>query len=414
MIHLRLVLPTTRAWPRRTALVAAVAVLLAGCASAPTAPGSATAAAFWPPFPAAPRIQYLASYRYSEDVEPARSALDELITGSDRQVLPIVKPYGVAMWDGKIYVCDTKNAGVVVLDVRNQQTRLMGVSGAGRLTSPTDVAISADGVKYVSDAQRGVVMAYDADERIVATFGFTGFRPTGVAVRGGELYVCDFESRTVHVLDRFTGDRLRVLGEQLAEEEQMAWPLGIDVDPAGNVYVSDVLHCRVRKFAPDGTLLNAFGTIGTNPGNFVRPKHLAVDSDGIVYVVDAGFANVQLFDDSNRLLMFFGSAGAHPGAMQLPAGVCVHDGDLDLYRELIHPDFQAERLVLVTNQFGPSKVSVYAMGQLRPGVTPRDITAGSVPVPTGLSESPDDPLGLPGLVNPDESALPTGPPGGGP
>ena len=100
--------------------------LLQGCAATkPKDASSPKQFAFWPSFPAQPRMQFLVSYRFSEDIEPVKSRLDEIIYGKSRQVLPINKPYGIEMADGKIYVCDTKNAAVVVLDLRKQQTRVL-------------------------------------------------------------------------------------------------------------------------------------------------------------------------------------------------------------------------------------------------------------------------------------------------
>ena len=40
-----------------------------------------------------------------------------MMTSSEMQDTKLDKPYGVAMYDGKIYVCDT-NATVIVLDSR--------------------------------------------------------------------------------------------------------------------------------------------------------------------------------------------------------------------------------------------------------------------------------------------------------
>ncbi len=375
----------------RPASLLVLLVFLAGCATPSSTGGKRPETySFWPLFPDEPRMQFLASFQYSDDVEPEKSGLEDLIYGEKRRVLPINKPYGVEMRDGKIYVCDTRNAGVIILDLRKQQTRLLGATGMGRMSSPTDVAIAPDGLIYVSDAARGVIFVYSADERHIGSFGWPDFRPTGIAIYGEELYACDFIAQQVQVLDRRTGERLRVIGEKGDSDGQFVRPLGIDVDRDGNVYVSDVIRCRVQKFSADGEFLGAFGGIGDVLGAFVRPKHLAVDSDGIVYVVDAGFANIQMFDQENRLLMFFGASGAHPGAMYLPAGVCAHEGDLDLFDDYMHPAFEAHRLLLVTNQFGPNKVSVYAMGRLREGYTVQDIATARASMETGLSEDDEE------------------------
>jgi hypothetical protein len=93
-----------------------------------------------------------------------------------------------------------------------------------------------------------------------------------------------------------------------------------------------------------------------------------------------------MFDEEGQVLMYFGSAGAHDGAMSLPAGITVHDGDLELFEPYIHPAFEARRLLVVTNQFGLHKVAVYAMGNLKPGRTMADIAPEAASIATGLGD----------------------------
>jgi hypothetical protein len=341
---------------------------------------------FWPLFPAEPRVQFLTSYRFSDDVEPTRSGLEDIIYGEERRVLPINKPYGVDMYDGKIYVCDTRNAGVIILDLANQETRLMGATGQARTRSPTDIAIAPDGMTYVTDAVRRIIFVFDGQERYVTAFGREGMRPTGIDVHGDELFVCDFESQTVQVLDRRTGELLRSIGEPGDADGQFVRPLGVAVGEDGIVHVSDVIQCEVQKFTPDGTFVSKYGEVGDAIGTFARPKLTAVDREGITYVVDAAFANVQMFSADDELLMFFGSTGSHPGSMYLPAGVEVFEGGLEYFEPYIHPDFDAQRLILVTNQFGVNKVSVYALGQLKEGSTVQDIATSRAAIEDGMIE----------------------------
>ena len=70
--------------------------------------------------------------------------------------------------------------------------------------------------------------------------------------------------------------------------------------------------------------------------------------------------------------------------MDLPAGLDVNESDLALFEKFVHPAFQAQRIVLVANQFGPQKLSVYAMGGLKPGKTVADLT-GRATVGTGTA-----------------------------
>ena len=105
-----------------------------------------------------------------------------------------------------------------------------------------------------------------------------------------------------------------------------------------------------------------------------------------MYVVDAAFDNVQMFNPDGRVLMFFGSGGGHPGSMDLPAGICINESDIELFRQYVHPAFEPHRLIVVTNQFGRHKVSVYAMGELREGATVQDLSDVLSPMRSGVHE----------------------------
>ncbi len=368
-------------------------LILGGCAGTGEggkgegAPAPVTGSyAFWPLFPDEPRLQYLRSLDGSDDVSPSKSSgIERLVFGPEaEQAASIEKPYGVAMRDGKIYVCDMRGGALMVMDLRKKQTRLVGVSGVNRLSHPVGVAVADDGRIYVADNERGAVLVYDAQERYTEALGFPGFKPVSLAVHGDRLYACDMAGQAIQVFDRASGERLGTIGTVGDEDGQFRLPLGVATDTAGNVYVSDMMRCRVQKFSPEGRFLAGVGTVGDFAGSFARPKHLAVDAEGIVYVVDAAFQNVQLFDAELRLLMAFGSSGEFPGSMNLPAGVCVAEEGVELFEDRLHPGFEARRLVLVTNQFGPDKVAVYALGGLRPGYTAADLARAAAPVSAGV------------------------------
>jgi DNA-binding beta-propeller fold protein YncE len=362
------------------ALVGATSVFLSGCASTPAAPEAKLKDfyAFWPPPPAEPRIQFIRSFSLSTDVAPARaSALDRAIFGEEAQTaIDIQKPYGVAMRDGRIYVCDTRTSRVTVLDLENRQVRLMGTSGPMALNAPIDVTIADDGMIYVADRGRGIVM-FTPDERPVQMFTLPEMQPLALAVHKNTLFVTNMTTQNISVLDRRSGKLLETIGTVGDEDGQFRLPLGLAADAEGNLHVVDMMRCRLQKFsAADRKVVAAVGEPTDAAGNFVRPKHIAVDREGLVYVVDSAFNNVQIFDvegDRYRLLTSFGGPGYHPGAMDLPAGIVVLDTGLEHFKDDIHPYFDARRLIIVTNQFGPHKVAVYAMGELRPGRTLADI-----------------------------------------
>ena len=95
------------------------------------------------------------------------------------------------------------------------------------------------------------------------------------------------------------------------------WPHGIDVDPDGNVWVTDAVAAartpkgsrghQVIKFSPDGKILMTLGTPGV-PGNgrnsFNAPSDVVVADNGDIFVAD-GHA-----DDTNNRIVKFSSDGS--------------------------------------------------------------------------------------------------------
>jgi len=359
---------------------------------------------FWPPFPAEPRIQFLASYTSSEDVEPAKtSRLEEIVFGKDAaKAAAIDKPYGVAIKGGRIYVADMRGKALVVLDLVRKQTRLVGVSGMNRLEHPVAVTVADDGMIYVADNGRGAVFVYNKDEKYTRLFGFDKFKPASLAVHGDRLYATDIAGQNVVIFNRFDGKRLCAFGSVGDEDGQFRVPIGVSTDRKGDVYVVDLMRCRLQKFSPDGRFLSGMGSLGDHIGAFARPKHIAVDTDGIIYVVDAAFQNVQMFDDQYRPLMHFGAMGDFPGAMNLPAGIAVSDEGLETFHDRLHPGFDARRIVVVSNQFGPTKVVVYALGERRPDYSAQDMAASATEISQGVGVPSEEQLKMqnPGGVEP--------------
>jgi len=101
--------------------------------------------------------------------------------------------------------------------------------------------------------------------------------------------------------------------------------------PDGSFYVADIGNHRIQKFGPDRTFLTAWGSEGTEPGQFISPIDLVVDDQGRVYVVDsfrntevgadAGTGAVQIFDGDGRFLAEWGERGTEPGQMSSPFGI---------------------------------------------------------------------------------------------
>jgi sugar lactone lactonase YvrE len=298
---------------------------------------------YFPPAPELPRIQFLVSIKGLKDVEQ-QSGFNRFVVG-ERQDVRLDKPYGVAMHDGRIYVCDT-NASVVVFDLKAKRYGPMpGAAGPGRLVQPVNISIDAYGTKYVADPGRGQVVTFDRDDAYQNAYGTPGaWRPVDAVAWEDRIYVADPANGLVKVFDKTTGEPVRSFGDAGEPQERLDRPTNLAFDKDGYLYVTDAGRFQVIKFDRDGHFKSTFGQPGDNLGHFARPKGIALDRDG-------------------RLLMFFGEGGESPGQLLLPAKVSIDYDDVPYFQQYAGPQFRIEYLLLVTSQFGERSISVFGYGQ---------------------------------------------------
>jgi sugar lactone lactonase YvrE len=350
------------------ALAVACASLTAGCGQTVQQAGPAV---FFPPAPAPPRIQYLKSYTGVDDIEE-QSEFNRFVVG-EKQNRSVDKPYGVGMFDGKIYVCDT-NATVAVFDLGEKTFGyLKGAQGQGVLRQPVNITITPDGTKYVSDPVRGQVIAYGRDDEYMRAYGAPGaWKPVDAIALDRRLYVADAANGLIRVFDLAGGAEVKSFGSSGDPTQRLDRPTNLAVDTDGYLYVTDAARFQVVKFDRDGHFLATIGKPGDNLGHFARPKGLVVDREGKIYAVDAAFNNVQVFNSTGRLLMFFGGTGDAPGTLTLPAKVAIDYDNVDYFKRYADPSFEVEYLLLVTSQFGDRRVNVFGYGRQKGVDYPRD------------------------------------------
>lgn len=318
---------------------------------------------FYPEPPELPRIQFLASFTGSKDIEPAKSAFDVFLGGKDVGRL-LQKPYGVGIYDGKMYVCDTMQ-GVMVFDFQKKTFQpFQGNHGQGKQMQPINISIDKSGNKYVADPARGQVLVYDKNDfymRAVGTPG--GWRPVDAAAYEDRLYVADIKNGEIKVFDKETGTLVKQFGQKGELKDHLSLPANIAFDSDGYLYVSDIGRFQIIKFDRDGHIIKALGEVGSEPSHFARPKGISLDRDGNIYAVDAAFDVVQIFDNKAQLLMFFGKPGIGPGDLQLPAKVAVDYDNIKYFANYADPSFDIQNIIIVTSQMGDSMVNVYALGR---------------------------------------------------
>src|SRR5947209_5389993 len=157
----------------------------------------------------------------------------------------------------------------------------------------------------------------------------------GVATNSrGHVYVFNRGEHPLMVFDR-EGLFLTSWGEGLVVRAH-----GITIGPDDAVYLTDDVDHTVRKFTPEGRLLQTLGTSGRASDTgivgldyrtiqrcgepFNRPTNLALAADGSMYVTDGyGNARVHKFAPDGHLLFSWGEPGTGPGQFNLPHGIAL-------------------------------------------------------------------------------------------
>ena len=327
---------------------------LGGCASGttPNRTAGGSPRVQFPPFPAEPVIEWVATYATLSDVGGGQSKWQRAITGETQREPALLAPTAVAIGpDNTLYVVDQELDGVVIIDPRAKRFDLFHGAGRGVLRSPVGVAVAEDGAVYVSDALARAVHVFDAGLNFRASLGgpqlFT--HPTSLALSadGAQLAVCDTVAHTIHVIDAHRGDVLLTLGgaPQSGREGEFHSPYAVAYDEEGYLYVSDYLNFRIQVFDPAGDLELVFGQIGDRPGDLNRPRGLAVDAGaGVIFEVDGAFQVVQMFNLDGEILMWFGDPGTGPGGFDLPSGIALR-GDLLAVADTLNSRVQVFRFL---------------------------------------------------------------------
>jgi uncharacterized protein (TIGR03437 family) len=191
-----------------------------------------------------------------------------------------------------------------------------GAATSANLSSPTAVAVDAQGNLYIADTGNSLIRRVDAKTNIITTYvGGTGGSvgtsgklnaPNGLWFDpSGALYVADSNNARIaryvppSAFSNFAGNGVAGFKGDggPAALAQLNKPVGITMDAAGNIYVADVNNSRIRKILTDGTITTIAGKGGAgysgDAGSATAavmsfPRSVAVNSAGKVYIADTG------------------------------------------------------------------------------------------------------------------------------
>jgi ABC-type multidrug transport system ATPase subunit/DNA-binding beta-propeller fold protein YncE len=208
----------------------------------------------------------------------------------------IGKPEGVVvLHDGRVIVCDTHYHRVVEFDADGKVIKTFGKEGQGPGEFIYPVAVAKDAQENLYIAEYGSndrVQKFTSEGQFILAFGAFGTRPgefqrpSGLVWRDGKIYAADAFNNRIQV---FTDDGkfIKIL-DSTEQPLALRLPYDLKLGPDDTLYAVEYGAGRVTRLDLNGRALGRYGTIGTGLGQFATPWGIAVDSHKKIYVADTG------------------------------------------------------------------------------------------------------------------------------
>ncbi len=214
--------------------------------------------------------------------------------GGAATLMPITTPAGLAIdGAGDIYFADSGNQIVRRIDVNGNISTFAGTpqsqgySGDGgaaasaKLSLPEGIALDASGNLYIADTGNSVIREVDAATGRISTVagvpGSPGFNGDGTATASelnlpwtvtvgpdNSLYIADTYNNRIRRVSGGVITTIAGTGAQGFDGDNgpagtavLNLPIGVTLDPAGNLYIADSANDRVRKVSAATGSVNA-------------------------------------------------------------------------------------------------------------------------------------------------------------
>jgi sugar lactone lactonase YvrE len=298
---------------------------------------------------------------------------------------------------GNLYIADTDNERIRKVDTSGIITTIAGNGTSGfnpldtvaitaQLNIPYAVAVDGLGNVYIADTGNSAIRVVDPAGRIQTiagngTAGYTGDNgpaalaqlhlPYGVALdRAGNLFIADTGNSAIRRIAATTGTITAVAGTGTpgftgdggpAISAELAGPIGVSVDSAGDLYISDTANSRVREVDTAGTITtiaggatSGFSGDGGPAANALLyyPRGIAVDERSNVYIADSVNRRIRRIDASSTITTVAGDGnkGAGDGGAATATRVSPSSVGLDSHGNVFVADTLSERVVRIDAQ----------------------------------------------------------------
>jgi len=245
-----------------------------------------------------------------------------------------VDPYGVAVsTDGLIYITDAGGYCVKVFDQQGTAVNRFGQAGSGgaKFNYPQGISIDSSGELYIVDSNNGRIAIFSPEGKFKASLGEVGgypeafYTPKGIFL-GDNIYACNTRNHRLSVFDKKSHQLIGSYGDlgddpgaiqQGSLDYHFRQPTGVAVAADGKIYVVDSKHGEIKVLANDGKFLFRFGENGSEQGQLNFPEGICLDDEGNVYVCDTRNGRIQKFDPDGKFIALLNQG------FKRPTSICI-------------------------------------------------------------------------------------------
>ena len=200
--------------------------------------------------------------------------------------------------DGRAYLLDGVNGRIVVFDAAGGVDFVIRPEADAAMKLPMGIAIS-DGQLYIADSGNHRLLLLDLDGRLIRAIPLQAEQPpepVSLVADEGYVYWSDRRNHKLCRTDTRKGDQTVCWGGQGDARGEFHFPFQLALDAEGYLHVVDILNGRLQQFNRNGRFVTETGFLGLGAGALYRPNGLAVNRDGILLVSDAWNGNTSLFE----------------------------------------------------------------------------------------------------------------------
>ena len=245
-----------------------------------------------------------------------------------------IDPYGIAISpNGLIYVTDAGGYCVKVFDPAGKLLKTFGKPGSSGdcFNYPQGIFIDTNDDIYVVDSNNGRIAIFSTDGKLKSYIGEVGgypdafYTPKGIFV-SDKIYACNTRNHRLSIFNKNTHKLIGSYGDLGDDPNDL--PQGslgyhfrlttdVAVSDDGRIYVVDSKHGQIKVLAQNGEFLFSFGENGGSDGQLNLPEGIALDRQNNVYVCDAMNGRIQKFDSQGNFL------GLLNEGLKRPTSICI-------------------------------------------------------------------------------------------